>query len=122
VARAGVDEAFRIVRQGQCNCSPSTGRHHAVAALLELLARDGEARWAEVLARGKASAVRFNQANGLDLDRPPAATKFEAFGSYRWFLGYLAGGARRGERYSQEGPPVQTVAVPGASGTVIRLG
>jgi hypothetical protein len=120
-ARADAQEAFRLVRQGQCNCGPSTGRHHAVLALLELLARDGEAAWSDVLARGEASAVRFNSANGLPPEAPPAGTKFAAFGSYGWFLKYLVGGAPRGDRYSTTGPAVQTSVDRSGNGAVIRL-
>jgi hypothetical protein len=120
-ARADAQEAFRLVRQGQCNCGPSTGRHHAVLALLELLARDGEAAWSDVLSGGEASAIRFNRANGLQPQSPPAGTKFAAFGSYGWFLKYLVGGAPRGGRYSATGPPVQTSVDRSASGALIRL-
>jgi hypothetical protein len=90
-------------------------------AFLELLARDGKAPWSEVLARGKSSALRFNQANALSLEQPPGATKFEAFGSYGWFQKYLVGGATRGHRYSKEGPSVVTVVVRDSGRTVVRL-
>lgn len=118
---AAAIDAFRLVQQGQCNCRPSTGRHHVVLVLLELLAKEGKAPWHEVLRQGKASAVRYNESSGLPADVAPAATKFETFSLYSRFQRYIDSGTPRDGRYSSAGPGVPTVVVRGPTGALIRL-
>jgi len=114
--------ALRIVKRGRCECRVDSGRHVIVATMLEMLRTGGWVPWKEIRIRSKAAAVRHNELHGTPESDPPAGVLYTSSAmGHSWLRGYIAAGARHGERYSLVGPKVRTEVRRTGKGTEIRL-
>lgn len=121
-AIAAARAALTIAKKEECACRPNSGRHHLLLAILAALVVDASAPWSVILEQAQRSANEFNRRMGLPMDARPAGTVFTTSAmSMKWMRGYLAEGARYGERYSTRGPNVRTSTSMTAKGASLSL-
>lgn len=75
-SRIACGNALDIVASLRCVCRASTGRHHLLKTLLEMLHKAERANWLDVLSKAQESAATYNREAGLPAGQPPAGVVY----------------------------------------------